>query len=52
VQTEGLIYLFAVEAAVAQQFSSKHEHRNFVPVARPRRRLKIHVDDIDGNASG
>ena len=51
-QPEGLIYFFRVQAAVTQQLSRKHEHRNFVPVTRPRRRVKIDVDDIDGDALG
>jgi hypothetical protein len=46
---EGLIYFFGVQAAVAQQFPRKQEHRNLVPVARPRLAVPIDVDDIDGD---
>jgi hypothetical protein len=47
---EGLIHFFRIQAAVAQQFTRKNEHRNLVPVARPRLKLLIDVDDIDGNS--
>ena len=49
---EGLIHFFGIQAAVAQQLSGKHEDWYFVPVARSRRRVKIDVDDIDGDATG
>ena len=47
---EGLIHFFRIQAAVAQQFSRENEHRNLVPVARPRLWLQIDVDDIDGDS--
>ena len=46
------MYFLRVQAAVAQQFSRKHQDRYFVPVACPRGRLLIDVDDIDGDALG
>jgi hypothetical protein len=49
---EGLIHFFGVQAAVAEQLSGKHQDRYFVPIARPRRGVKIDVDDIDGDALG
>src|SRR5258708_13159125 len=49
VKAEGLIYFFAVQAAVAQYFSRKQEDRNLVAVARPRLELPANVDDIDGD---
>ena len=50
VKLEGLIYFLGVQAAVAQQLPRKHEDRYFVPVARPRGRLQIDIDDINGDA--
>lgn len=50
VKAEGLIHFLRLQAAVAQQLSGKHENRYFVPVACPGRRLKIDVDDVDGDA--
>ncbi len=47
---EGLIDFFRIQAAVAEQFSCKNEHRNLVPVARPHLRVQIDVDDIDGDS--
>jgi len=49
---EGLIYFLRVQAAVAEQFSGKQEHRYLVPEARPCRRFLIDVDDIDRDALG
>src|SRR5258707_9854275 len=49
VKAEGLIYFFAVQAAVAQYFSRKQEDRNLVAVARPRLEVPVNVDDIDGD---
>jgi hypothetical protein len=51
-EAEGLIYFLRVQAAVAEQFSGKQEHRYLVPVARPCRRFLIDVDDIDGDPLG
>jgi hypothetical protein len=49
---ERLIHFLRVQAAVAEQLSRKQEDRYFVPVARPRGRFLIDVDDIDGDALG
>ncbi len=51
-KAEGLIYFFRVQAAVAQQLAGKHQDRYFVPVARPRSRVLIDVDNIDGDPLG
>jgi len=51
-KAEGLIHFFRVQAAVAQQLARKQEDRDFVAVTRPRHRIKIDVDDIDGDALG
>jgi hypothetical protein len=50
-KAEGLIYLFRVQAAVANQFSREQQYGDFVPVARPRGGLKIDIDDIDRYAA-
>ena len=47
VKSEGLIHFFGVQVSVAQQFARKHEDGNLVPIARPRVRLQIDVNDID-----
>jgi hypothetical protein len=51
VMSEGLIYLFRVQASVTNQFSPEEQYGDFVAVARPGGGLKIHVDDIDRYAA-
>ena len=47
---EGLIHFFRIQAAMAEQFPCKYQYRNLVSVARPRLRIQIDVDDIDGDS--
>jgi hypothetical protein len=49
---EGLIHFFGVQVAVTQHLTGKQEDRYFVPVARPRLRVRIHIHDIDGDPLG
>ena len=42
--------LFEVQAAVANQFAAQQQHRNFVPIARPRGGLQIDIDNINRDA--
>jgi hypothetical protein len=49
--SDGLIHFFRVQPAMTNQFAREQQYRDFVPIARPGVRLKIHVDDIDGYAA-
>jgi hypothetical protein len=47
-ERECLMYLLDVQMPVADQLPAEQQDRYFVPVARARGRIAIHVEHIDG----
>jgi hypothetical protein len=48
VMREGLIHLLRVQPAMTNQFSREKQYGDLVTVARPRSRVEIDVDHVNG----
>lgn len=46
------MYLLEVQPPVAHQFTAQGQDGDLVSVAHARRRVRIHVDEVHGNAVG
>jgi hypothetical protein len=46
------MYFLGVKVPMTHQFSRKQQHGDLMPIARLRRAIRIHIENIDGKRAG